>query len=247
MNTFKEKLNSKKKTTNGTRRIFNHKPASFGYSDLITESISGRRYYSTPDGSKYPSITTVLGSLSKDSIEEWKRRVGEEEANRISKIATERGLQVHGIIEKYLMNEENYFENSSLIAQTNFNSVKSIIDKCIGDIYGIEIPLYSDYLKVAGRCDCIAEWDGVLSIIDWKTSKRIKSKEDITSYFLQKSAYAIMFEERTRQPIVNLVTVMTVDDEKPLIFKEHRDNWDTMLVEIIRKYSSDLNSLSSPS
>lgn len=218
-------------------RFFNHKELELGYEDLVTESSErSGRVYCTPDGSRYPSITTVLSILSEDTIREWRQRVGAEEANRVSRIASSRGTQVHNIIERYLRNEEDYLTGASLVAQANFKSIKPIIEERIGDIWAIEAPLYSDHLGIAGRCDCIAEWDGVLSIIDWKTSGRIKSKDDIHSYFIQKSAYAIMFEERTGKPIVNLVTAMTVDNEEPLIFKEHRDNWAPKLIETIGEY-----------
>ena len=219
------------------RRIFSHKELDLGYNDLVTESSQqSGRVYCTPTGNRYPSITTVLSILSEDGIREWRARVGEEEANRVSRVASSRGTQVHNIIEKYLRNEEDYLHGASLVAQANFKSIKPIIDSRIGEIWALESPLYSDHLGVAGRCDCIAEWDGVLSIVDWKTSGRIKTKEDIHSYFIQKSAYAIMFEERTGKPIVNLVTAMTVDNEEPLIFKEHRDNWAPKLLETIQEY-----------
>ena len=220
------------------KRFFNHKLLlELGYEDLVTESSEqSGRVYCTPNGDRYPSITTVLSILSRDAIREWRARVGAEEANRVSRVASSRGTQVHNIIEKYLLNKDDYLDKASLVAQTNFKSIKPAIDDRIGDVWAIEVPLYSDHLGVAGRCDCIAEWDGVLSIIDWKTSARIKTKEDIQSYFIQKAAYAIMFEERTGQPIVNLVTAMTVDNEDPLIFKEHRDNWAPKLLETIAEY-----------
>ena len=218
-------------------RTFNHVDLSLGYSDLVTESSQqSGRLYCTPNGDKYPSVTTVLSILSEDSIRAWRARVGNEEANRISRIASSRGTQVHNIIEKYLRNHDDYLDGASLVAQTNFKSIKPIIDERIGDVWALEVALYSDHLNLAGRCDCIAEWDGVLSIVDWKTSGRIKTKNDIHSYFIQKSAYAIMFEERTGKPIVNLVTAMTVDNEKPLIFKEHRDNWAPKLLKTIEEY-----------
>ena len=218
-------------------RNFNHKELELGYEDLVTESSERTgRVYCTPSGDRYPSITTVLSILSEDAIRAWRQRVGAEEANRVSRVASSRGTQVHNVIEKYLRNEDAYLDGASLVAQNNFKSIRPIIDERVGDIWAIEAPLYSDHLGIAGRCDCIAEWDGVLSIVDWKTSGRIKSKDDIHSYFIQKAAYAIMFEERTGKPIVNLVTAMTVDNEDPLIFKEHRDNWAPKLIETIAEY-----------
>jgi len=218
-------------------RNFNHIELELGYEDLVTESSERTgRVYCTPSGDRYPSITTVLSILSEDAIRAWRQRVGAEEANRVSRVASSRGTQVHNVIEKYLRNEDAYLDGASLVAQNNFKSIRPIIDERVGDIWAIEAPLYSDHLGIAGRCDCIAEWDGVLSIVDWKTSGRIKSKDDVHSYFIQKAAYAIMFEERTGKPIVNLVTAMTVDNEDPLIFKEHRDNWAPKLIETIAEY-----------
>ena len=244
MTTLREKLSMTKNgcTTQLTKslektRFFNHRVLELGYEDLVTESSERTgRLYCTPDGNRYPSVTTVLSILSEDAIREWRQRVGPEEANRVSRVASSRGTHVHNVIEKYLRNDETYLDGASLVAQANFKSIKPIIDERIGDIWALEIPLYSDYLNIAGRCDCIAEWDGVLSIVDWKTSGRIKEKDDIHSYFIQKAAYAIMFEERTGKPIVNLVTAMTVDNEEPLIFKEHRDNWAPKLLETIAEY-----------
>ena len=219
------------------KRIFIHEKTELGYEDLVTESSERTgRQYCTPDGSRYPSVTTVLGILSEDGIRAWRARVGEVEANRVSRIASSRGIQVHNVIEKYLRNDETYLEGASLIAQNNFKSIQPLLDKRIGKIHHLEVPLYSDHLKIAGRVDCIAEWDGVLSVVDWKTSGRIKTHDDIHSYFIQKACYAIMYEERTGIPIVNLVTAMTVDNEEPLIFKEHRDNWSKKLLETIAEY-----------
>lgn len=239
MSTLRERMNgSTTPVEPQQRRVFYHNKMRLGYDDLVTESsASTGRVYCTPNGNRYPSVTTVLSILSEDGIREWRARVGEEEANRVSRVASSRGTQVHNIIEKYIRNENDYLNKASLVAQTNFKTIKPVIDERLGVIWAIEAPLYSDYLKLAGRCDCIAEWDGVPSIIDWKTSGRIKEKDDIHSYFIQKAAYAIMFEERTSKPIVNLVTAITVDNEdKPLIFKEHRDNWAPKLLKTIAEY-----------
>jgi genome maintenance exonuclease 1 len=121
-----------------------------------------------------------------------------------------------------------------------FNSVKDVIDTRVGKVYLQEVPLYSDHLRIAGRVDLIAEFDGVLSIIDFKTSSRRKTEDDIKDYFEQEAAYAIMFEERTNIPIVNLVTIMAVEnDNQPLVFKEHRDNHASDLIKKIRLYERE--------
>lgn len=214
-------------------RKFEHVEINLGYDDLSAETGDKARIYNTPDG-KFPSVTTVLSILSEDAIAAWRARVGEEEANRVSGRASARGTKVHSIIEDYLNGKEttDYLPH---IRQSLAN-VEPILDSRIGRIFGIEVPLYSRHLGLAGRCDAIAEFDGVISIVDWKTSRYPKSKDKISNYFCQMSAYAIMWEERTGMPITNLVVVMDVDGHEPLVFKEHRDNWTEMLNDTIEEY-----------
>jgi hypothetical protein len=218
------------------RKLFEHKEIDLGYSDLDAETGPNGRKYFAPNGVSYPSITTVLSILSEEHIQKWRARVGEEEANKISHRASTRGTAVHLIIEKYLDNVENFDEEFMPNVVQNFKDVQPVLDERIGKIYMQEAPLYSDHLGIAGRVDCIAEFDGVLSIIDFKTSRKKKKKEWITNYFIQESGYAIMFEERTGIPIVNLVTIIAVDDEEPQVFVEHRDNWAPKLLETINEY-----------
>jgi len=214
--------------------VFEHVKIDLGYQDLVAETTKSGRKYIDPDGNSYPSITTVLSILSEEAIQAWRARVGEEEANKISHKASTRGTAVHTIIEDYL-NGKDTTKHLPHIKQSLAN-VRPILDGRIGKIYGIETPLYSKHLGLAGRCDCVADFDGVPSIVDWKTSKRVKKKEDISNYFAQMAAYAIMWEERTGIPITNTVVVMDVDDNEPLVFKEHRDNWTELLFDTIQKY-----------
>ena len=216
------------------KRAFEYEELDIGYDDLVADTRETGRVYIAPDGSRYPSVTTVLGILSEDSIREWRQRVGEEEANKVSHRASNRGTAVHSIIEKYLRNEDTS-DNLPHIKQSLAN-LRPILDKSIGKIFGLETALYSRHLGMAGRCDCIAEWNGVPSIIDFKTSRRIKKKENIASYFAQASAYAIMFEERTGLAIPNTVIVMDVDANYPLIFEEHRDNFVELLLSTKKEY-----------
>ena len=216
------------------KRVFEHEKIDVGYNDLDADTTDTGRTYTAPDGSSYPSIATVLGVLSEDAIRAWRERVGEDEANKISGRASNRGTRVHSIVERYLKNEDTT-DNLPHIRQS-LENLRPILDKSIGKIFGLEVALYSNHLGVAGRCDCIAEFDGVPSIVDFKTSKRIKKKNKIHSYFAQAAAYAIMFEERTGMAIPNLVIVMDVDHEKPLVFREHRDNWIKLLTETIDEY-----------
>ena len=216
------------------KKVFEHEKLDIGYDDLVADTRETGRVYVAPDGSRYPSVTTVLSILSEDAIRAWRLRVGEEEANKVGHRASNRGTAVHSIIEKYLKNEDTS-DNLPHIKQSLAN-LRPILDKSIGKIFGLETALFSRHLGMAGRCDCIAEWNGVPSIVDFKTSKRIKKKENIASYFAQASAYAIMFEERTGLAIPNTVIVMDVDDNHPLIFEEHRDNFVELLLSTKKEY-----------
>lgn len=227
-------------TENTTQRIFEHVNIDLGYDEMEAVTSDTGRVYQTPNGKKYPSITTVLGHFGKHAIMEWRKRVGEQEANRISARAAGRGTALHTLCERYIDNLEPFDEKTMPHVKSMFNSIKSVIDERVGKVYLQEKPLYSDHLRIAGRVDLIAEFDGVVSIIDFKTSSRIKQSEDIKGYFEQESAYAVMFEERTKIPVVNLVTLMAVENEKePLIFKEHRDNHIGDLIHKIRIYEKE--------
>lgn len=181
----------------------------------------GSRLYQTPSGNSYPSVTTVTGLLSKASIIAWRKRVGEEEANRVSTKAARRGTRVHTLCEDFLSNKEVVVDMFDHDMWENFKPLLLRID----NIHALETPLYSDHLEVAGTVDCIAEFDGKVSVIDFKTSKRLKSRDDIHGYFMQCSAYAVAFEELTGIPVSRLVILMAVDDEDPLVFVEKRDTW----------------------
>ena len=212
---------------------FNHEKVDIGYDDLDTTTTDSRRDYLTPDGSLYPSVTTVLSILNEDIIKAWRKRVGEEEANRISGKASNRGTRVHSIVEKYLNNEDTIKFLPHI--RQSLENLKPVLNN-IETIYGLEVPLYSHYLGLAGRCDCIGKYNGVPSIIDFKTSRYIKKKEKISNYFAQGAAYSIMWEERTGLVAPNIVIIMDVDHEKPLVFVEHRDNWTKLLTETIEEY-----------
>tara|TARA_Y100001954_G_scaffold101585_1_gene110522 strand:- start:346 stop:1041 length:696 start_codon:yes stop_codon:yes gene_type:complete len=213
---------------------FNHEKVDIGYKDLDAKTTDSGRTYSTPDGKSYPSVTTVLSILNEHIIQAWRDRVGEEEANRISGKASNRGTRVHSIVEKYLNNEDTTKALPHI--RQSLENLKPVLDQSIGSIFGLEVPLYSNHLGVAGRCDCIAQFNGVPSIIDFKTSRYIKKKEKISNYFAQGAAYSIMWEERTGMVVPNIVIIMDVDHEKPSVFVEHRDNWTELLHNTIDEY-----------
>ena len=210
---------------------FKHIGCDIDY-DLETETINGKRFYKTPEGLLYPSVTTITSQHGKDKIIEWRKRVGEEEANRISTRASNRGTKVHKICENYLNNEEDYARtNPAHIHKTMpdtiamFKSLQPLLDEHVNNIHALEIPLYSHHLKVAGRVDCIAEYDGKLSIIDFKTSGKLKEESWIKGYFMQCSAYAVMYEERTGIPVSQIVIMIAVDSEHPQVFIKKRNDY----------------------
>ena len=217
-----------------TNKTFSHDKIDIGYSDLVSKTTTSGRAYTLPNGSSYPSVTTVLSILTEDAIRSWRERVGEEQADIVSGKASRRGTKVHSIVEKYLNNEDT----SKFLPhiQQSLENLKPVLDNDIGTIFGLEVALYSDHLGVAGRCDCVAQYNGVPSIIDFKTSRYIKKKEKISNYFAQGAAYAIMWEERTGMVIPNVVVIMDVDHEKPLVFVENRDNYTKLLKETIDEY-----------
>jgi genome maintenance exonuclease 1 len=195
---------------------------------------SGRVYY-TPSGKAYPSVTTVLGSMNKAFIDAWRKRVGEEEANKISGKASRRGEALHLACEKYLLNEMSDLKIRNMMPNIKelFFQLRPELDKNIGTIYAVEQPLYSDKLKIAGRVDCIAKWDGKISIIDFKTSSKEKLEENILNYFLQCAAYAEMFEELTKKIVEILVVAIAVEGGQPQIFVRQRHMYRTQLLQFL--------------
>ena len=219
---------------------FHHTKIDLGYKDLDTVTLKSGRTYSTPKGIKYPSVTTVLSILSSDGIDAWRKRVGEEKANAISFQASNRGTDVHDCLEKYVANDPAYAKGYMPHITMAVNKIKPILEERLGTVYAQEVALYSDHLKLAGRVDMIAEWDGVLSVIDWKTSKKEKKHEWVTNYFIQESSYAIMWEERTGTPITQLVTIIACDElTEPQVFIEHRDTWASDLIKTIERYYNE--------
>lgn len=152
--------------------------------------------------------------MDKTALLEWKAKVGEAEATRISVQAARRGTAVHNIAERYILNEETYYGNNEMpINVESFKPIKKVLDDCVDNILGVELPLSSKALGVAGRTDLVAEYNGKTSIIDFKTSKRLKKAEWIESYFLQSTIYSMMFERMYSIAVPQIVIIITVDDE----------------------------------
>jgi len=211
---------------------FNHVGSEL--QDLQTENIDGKRHYITPSGN-YISITTLLSELSKAGIQKWRARVGATEANRISTKASRQGTAVHALCEQYIKNEEDFLTESMPHLVEMFESIQPLLDR-IDNVHVTEGALYSDDLQLAGRTDLIAEFDGKLAIIDYKTSRRIKTWEMCASYFMQGAFYAHAYEERTGIPINNIVIIMAVENEEPLLFRETKERWLEPLNQVRHKY-----------
>lgn len=211
--------------------MFIHKPVEVSELEAVTTSVG--RVYKTPDG-PLPSITTVLGRLSRKGIAEWRAKVGEEEANRISGIASSRGTRIHKICEDYIDNKK--LDIRSPLDQETFNSIRPVLDENIGTVYGQELPLYSKYLGIAGRVDLISEWNGKLAVVDFKTSRKPKKREWIDSYFYQCTAYCIMFEELTGIAVDRFAVVIAVDQNEPQTFYGKRDDNIAGLIDAIKGY-----------
>ena len=180
---------------------------------------SGRRY-KIPNGDMYESVTTALGNQpgKKEGLMEWRRRVGEAEANRISRKAAGRGTAVHQIIEDYLNNLEDPIKDKMPDAVVMFKQLQPILDKSISKIYMQEAPLWSYKYRLAGRVDCVADIKGKLSVVDFKTSMKPKKREWVTDYFLQTAAYSHMIGEMYGDTVEQTVIFIAVEDRDPQIF-----------------------------
>ena len=193
------------------------------------------RHYRTPEGKLYPSVTTVMSYHTREAIKAWRERVGEEEANKISNQSATRGTKIHDLCENVLLNNDIDTSNLSLLDKQMWDRFRPELDR-IDNIHAIEDPLYSDHLRMAGRVDCIAEWEGKLSVIDFKTSRKSKKKEWIDNYFMQCTSYAIMFEEMTGTPVPQIVVAIAVEGEFPQVFVEKRDNYVEKLLNLRLEY-----------
>ena len=205
----------------------------------VRDEIDGKRVYVTPEGNVYPSITSILGQQPKPGIEAWKEKVGYQEANRIMKESSALGTMVHSLCEDYLYNEKLQCEDEEAISV--FNRLRFLLGN-IDNIYCIEAPLHSDILKVAGTADCIAEYNGVLSVIDFKTSRKPKREDWIEDYFIQAFFYSAAFFEMTGALPEQIVILVAVRNRFEVqVFKKSLKEMDTYigkLIEIMKKYPS---------
>ena len=202
-------------------RTFNHvKLAALDF-DLEAETTDSGRLYTTPTGERYKSITTVLSHHNKQAIDEWRKNVGEEWADKISKKAANRGTKVHLICEKYIDNTLTDFKIKTMMP----------------DVYTQEQALYSHQLRVAGRVDLIGYWNGKLSVIDFKTSTKLKVEENIQNYFMQCTAYALMFSELTGMWIDDIVVLIATEEGATQVFERQIHDYRKPLMQYIDKYA----------
>ena len=179
---------------------------------LKTKTINKNRFYVTPEGNEYPSITTVLSIRNKKGLVEWRKRVGNDVANYVAGKAAARGTKVHHMCEDYLNNEDINHHQKDFLPWCLFTQLKNKVLCNIDNIYAQECGLYSDKYKVAGRVDCIAEYNNVLSVIDFKTSTRERDDAWNENYYIQGSAYAEMFTELTGIDVSQIVILVVTED-----------------------------------
>lgn len=191
----------------------------------------------------YPSVTTCLKDYFGDEwLVAWKKKVGEEHARQVSTQAKNRGNEMHSIYERYLRNED-YKADTMPFSLADFIKVRPMLNEHINLVYGVELFMFSDTLQAAGACDTICEWDGVPTVLDYKTSKRNKKEDDILNYFIQATAYAIMARERYQLPVSQIKIIMTVDHEDPLVFTKKVVDYEDQATEIFRKARPCLSKL----
>ena len=201
------------------------------------------RYYETPDGQKFYSVTTLLGWLQNDpakkkSLERWKQRVGEDQADRILTQAGRRGTIIHDTLEKFLKNDPDPLKGLMPVNKETIKPLLPILEEHITTVYGLEHQLWSKALKASGTADCIALWDGELAIVDFKTARSNRNASDILDYFYQATAYAIMCYERHRLVIRKIVIVMHIDHAKPKVFVRDTKEYALAVINLFKQAPS---------
>ncbi len=211
------------------------------FTDLRTTNQNGGRYYETPEGA-YPSVTTVTGWEKKKFFAEWRAKNPAE-----SRRVLNRGNELHSLVEDYINNEFNVKEDKGRVALPIldlFLQLQPELDN-IDNVYAQEVPLWSKTLELAGRVDCVGEYKGKLSIIDFKGSTKIKRKEDIENYFTQSTAYAIMWQEMTGISIDNIVIMIATEEGGSQVFEANPINYVKPLLKAIRGYQVEMNNIKS--
>ena len=195
-------------------------------------TVDGKRLYETSSGDKYPSVTTVTSLGSEDSIKQWREKVGAVEANKVSTRASGRGTRIHSLCEDYINNKE---VNVDMFDVELWNKFSPILDD-IDNVRCLESMLYSHKLELAGTTDCIADYKGTLSVIDFKTSGKLKKKDWISNYFIQCACYAMMLGEMVGILPKQIVILIAVDDEEPQVFIENTFDWMPFAIDARREF-----------
>jgi genome maintenance exonuclease 1 len=209
-----------------------------GELELNKKETNGIRLYHLPDGQWVPSITSVTSFYNRQTFIDWRKRVGIEEANRITKKATSRGTDFHEAVEVYMRNKDINWEEFKPATQFMFHHAKPYLDK-INNIHAIERTLYSEYLGLAGRVDCIGEYEGELAVIDFKTSEKIKPEKWLENYFVQETFYAAAYYELTGIPVKKLITIMVTPGGDVKVFdKRNKGDYIKLLVRYIKEFVS---------
>jgi len=204
--------------------------------ELEKKESDGMRLYNLPNGDWVPSITTVTSFYNREIFVKWRKRIGLEEAKRITKRATARGTDFHQVCQDYLENKELNWDDYQPLSKFMFIHAKPYLDK-INNIHAIERTLYSEYLGLAGRVDCIGEYEGELAVIDFKTSEKIKPEEWLENYFVQEMFYGSAYYELTEIPIVKLITIMVTPGGDVKIFdKRNKGDYIKLLIRYIKKF-----------
>ena len=206
------------------------------FPELEVHNIKGLRFYETPTGEKYPSITTVLGKQpgKQKGLQEWRERVGVAQAQIISGKAARRGSVFHNIVENYLLDKDiSDFKQQNFMAWCMFGEMKSHLDEKINEVVLQEQTMFSPKFKVAGRCDLIGVYKNKLSVVDFKTTTRTKKEEWIGDYFIQCAAYASMYEEHTGESVEDVVIMMVAEDGEVQLFEKKTADYLPKLEEIM--------------
>ena len=205
--------------------------------ELEANTIDGVRYYTLPSGKKAPSITSITSFYNRQIFKNWREKVGEEQANKITKVATDRGTKFHDLVEKYLLNEDiNSLKNVLPTTKARWIAARDALNN-IDNIHALEKPLYSEYFGIAGRVDCIAEYEGELAVIDFKTSKKIKPEKWLENYFVQETAYACMYYEMTGISVKKIVTLMVADNGDVKVYeKRNKGEYIKLLTKYIKEF-----------
>jgi len=219
-----------------TKTKFNHLNLPT-LADIPTETVDGSRRYVVND-KLLPSVTTVTSYQNRKSIAEWRERVGVDVANQISQFASNNGTKFHKIVEDYVNNlDVDYDTEKYEVALKLFNQFKALLDD-VNNIHYQECALYSEQLGIAGRVDCIAEYNGKLSIIDFKSSSKPKYENQIQNYFVQETGYAMMYEEMTGQKVEQIVTLISCHSGETQVFIKNPDDYVDTLKQYIQEYNN---------